>query len=419
MRRIGVAATLGLAAIVALTACSTKGAETSGGSSGGVKTDFGVTKDKITLGLNMDHSGVFKTFDVGLLHGSTIWKDEVNKAGGICGRQVEFNDVDNGYQADKAVTIYAAQKSKILGYIQVGGSPTISALKEQFKSDKILAGAMAWASTNLDNPYVMIVGSTYDVDAINALAYLQKQSKIADGDKIGHIYIDSEYGKDALLGTKFYASKHKQTIVEAPIAAGDTDMSAVITKMKSDGVKAVFMTSTAAAMSSAATQMSNQDLTVPLMGNAPTFQANLLDTPAKNDIIKNYYQVSNVVPYGDTQVPAMVKLAQEYQTQYSADPPDYTVPIGYATGLVWQATLEKACTNKDMTREGILKAYQSLSGIDMKGLFPKLDFSHPGRPSSLGSMINVADPSVPGNLAPKETFFESNEVKEYKAPFDK
>lgn len=419
MRRIMTIASLGLAAVIGLGGCSTKGSSSGTSDSGGIKTDFGVDKDSITLGINMDHSGVFKTFDVGLLHGTQIWRDEVNKAGGVCGRQIKLDDQDNNYAADKALTIYGAQKTKIVGYIQVGGSPVIAALKGQFQTDQLIGNAMAWASTNLDNPYVMILGSTYDIDAINGLSYLQKQGSLADGDKIGHVYIDSEYGKDALLGSKFYASKHNQTIVEAPVGASDTDMAATVTKLKSEGVKAVYATTTAAAMTSIATQMSNQGLDVPLMGSGPTYQANLMQTPAKDTLVKNYLQSSNVIPFTSPKVPKMVEIAAEYQKLYSADPPDYTVPVGYASGLVWQAILEKGCANKDMTRPGLLKAFQSLKSVDLKGLLPKLDFTTPGGPSTRETIINVPDPSVPGNLTTKQEFLESPEAKEYKAPAQK
>ncbi|MEO6956001.1 MAG: ABC transporter substrate-binding protein [Antricoccus sp.] len=419
MKRLTTIASLGLAALIGLSGCSTKGNTSGTSDSGGIKTDFGVDKDSITLGINMDHSGVFKTFDVGLLHGTQIWLDEVNKAGGVCGRKIKLDDQDNNYASDKAVTIYAAQKTKIVGYIQVGGSPTIAALKSQFTADQMIGNSMAWASTNLDNPYVMMLGGTYDIDAINGLAYLQKQGSLTDGDKIGHVYIDSEYGKDALLGTKFYASKHNQTIVEAPVGAGDTDMAATVTKLKSEGVKAVYATTTAAAMTSIATQMANQNLNVPLIGTGPTYQANLMQTPAKDVLVKNYLQASNVIPFTSPNVPKMVQIAAEYQKLYSADPPDYTVPMGYASGLVWQAILEKACDNKDMTRPGLLKAFKSLTSVDVKGLLPKLDFSKPGSPSTRETIINVPDPSVPGNLSTKQAFFESPEAKAYKAPEQK
>ncbi len=52
----------------------------------------------------------------------------------------------------------------------------------------------------------MMIGTTYDLEIVNGLAYLQQQGLIADGDTIGHIYIDGEYGGNGLKGSQYYAS---------------------------------------------------------------------------------------------------------------------------------------------------------------------------------------------------------------------
>ena len=45
-----------------------------------------------------------------------------------------------------------------------------------------------------------------------------------------------------------------------------------------------------------------------------------------------------------------------------------SVQFGYAQAEVMYNILKKACDNKDLTREGIVKASRQLSGVDTGGL---------------------------------------------------
>ena len=106
-----------LASSLALAACGST-ADTSssgGGGAGGVKTDMGVTETTITLGIMGDTSGVFKNLGGAINAGNQLWVDDVNAAGGICGRQLALEVVDHGYKADTAKTLYPQLEPKVLG----------------------------------------------------------------------------------------------------------------------------------------------------------------------------------------------------------------------------------------------------------------------------------------------------------------
>lgn len=311
-----VAVTLTVA--LSLVACSTKG----GGSSevktdkSGIKTDYGVTADTITLGALPDLSGVFKAQGIAYTAGNEIWANEVNASGGICGRQIKLEIKDMQYQADKAVTLYAAMKNDVAGVLQLDGSPPLAALKQSLVSDNMLTVPASWASTNLDAKQVLMVGATYDIEVLNGLDYLQKQGLIKDGDTLGHIYIDSEYGKGALLGSQAYAKDHQQTVVPVAVTASDNDMTPAITQLKSQGVSTVIVTTTYTQMSSAATAMAAQGISnVPLLGNNPTFDPTLLATPAAGSM-GNYYRVASFAPFAADK-PVTQSIAKAYESKYT------------------------------------------------------------------------------------------------------
>jgi len=53
-----------------------------------------------------DKSGVFKNLGLGVTQGNELWAKDFNAAGGVCGRQVKLEEVDHGYKADTAKTLY-------------------------------------------------------------------------------------------------------------------------------------------------------------------------------------------------------------------------------------------------------------------------------------------------------------------------
>ena len=405
---------------LAVTGCSTKAKESSGGgsgASGSLKTDVGVTDKEINLAVQTDTSGVFKVLGLGLTHGNELWAEDVNKAGGICGRTVKLDIQDNGYKADNALPLYETQKASNLGFVQLIGSPILAALKTKIIADKVSVVTASWASTNLDAPEVMMIGQTYDIEMINGLAWAQKQGKIKDGDKIGHIYIDSEYGQNGLLGSQAYAKEHKMEIIGVPVAGTDTDMTATMTKLKDQGVTAIAVTTAPGGMASIAVQNVAQGMNLPLIGSNPVFSPTLMTDPTVASALSNLFIVNSIAPFSQDAEFAK-KLAGEYKAKFS-DEPNLGVNAGYVAGLAWEDILKQACDDGDMTREGVLAAKKKVKAVDTKGMMGTLDFSKEGSPTTREAFIEQADASAEGKLKITEELFVSDEAKAYKAPHQK
>ena len=376
-----------------------------------------MTDKEINLTAFADLSGVFKVLSLAFTDGDQIWADEVNEAGGICGRQIKINVQDTGYKVDNAMPIYEKARTTDLGVIQMVGSPILAALKQKIITDKMVVSPGSWASANLDAPEIMMVGQTYDVEMLNGLAFLQKEGKIADGDKIGHIYIDSEYGQGGLMGSEAYAKDHDITVIKAPVGGTDTDMTATITKMKSEGVKAIAITTAPGAVSSAVVQNVAQGLNVPVIGSNPTFSPTMFTDQTVAEGLKNFYLISSTAPYGSDNELAK-KVAKKYEAR-SKEAPNIGVMQAYVTGLVWGEVLKQACSDGDMTREGVLKAKSKVTSVNSQGLGGALDFSKEGAPSSREAYILQPDQAAPDKLKIAAELFESDEAKKYKAPHEK
>ena len=111
-----------------------------------------------------DLTGPFKDFSTTLQAGHKMWVDEVNAAGGICGRQIALETLDHGYKADTATIQFPDMEPKVAGFMEMLGSPVIAALKTDINDKQVTTMAVSWSSELLDQPYVIIVGTTYDLE---------------------------------------------------------------------------------------------------------------------------------------------------------------------------------------------------------------------------------------------------------------
>ena len=202
-----------LALALTVAACGKGGSEESGSGSGStaedtVKTGPGATADTITLGYLPDLSGVFAPNGKSQMEGANLYWDAKNKAGGICGRQVKIAVQDTGYDPQKAVAAYQQLSGDVIGLGLVLGSSIVSALLPNVQQESMFLNFAGWTSDILPNENVAIAGTTYDIEAINAVDFLMKEKGVAAGDTVGHLYFEGDYGENALQGSKFAAEKH-------------------------------------------------------------------------------------------------------------------------------------------------------------------------------------------------------------------
>jgi ABC-type branched-subunit amino acid transport system substrate-binding protein len=263
----------------------------------------------------------------------------------------------------------------------------------------------------------MIVGTTYDVEMIDGLSYLQGQHLIADGDSVGHIYVDGEYGANGLRGSRYYAQQHNLKLNEVKITSSDTDLTNVVTGLKGQGVKAILLTTTPTQTGSVAAASKALGLNVPILGNNPSFDPVLHQSPAAS-ALNNMYIVASSVPFS-ADIPKAKEIAQKYKDAGFKEPPNAGTPYGYAVAEVWGSVLKKACDNKDLTRDGIHKAMQQTTSADTGDLVAALDFAKPGAPATRQVYVAKPDASAAGGAKYVQELFEADQAKTYKAPHEK
>ncbi|MFG3505183.1 ABC transporter substrate-binding protein [Streptomyces sp. NPDC047821] len=389
-----------LTALVALTAaagCSSKAKTDDSGGQGadGVRTGRGVDDKTIRLGVLTDMTGVYATLGKSVTQAQHLYVKQMNAAGGVCGRTVELTVRDHGYDPQKALAAYTELEPEVLGFPQFIGSPFVAAVKQRVDGqDKGLVLPQAWSASLLGSEHIRVIGSTYDIETINAVDFLLKEKGLKKGDRLGHVYFEGDYGENALKGSTYAAGKAGLTVVEQKIKPTDNDMSAQVAALKQAGVKAIVISAGPRQAASLVGVAAAVKLTVPVIGNNSAFAPQLLATQAGPALERMYHVATPSLPIG-ADTPVARKLVADYRAAYPGDALDNGVVAGWSAAQVFGEALKKACAAKDLTREGVGRALLTLDSHDA-GFGMTHDFSDPQAPSSRQSAIIRPDKSVPG-----------------------
>ncbi|WP_327352211.1 ABC transporter substrate-binding protein [Streptomyces sp. NBC_01304] len=389
-----------LAALLAVggaAGCSSKaktGDEGGKEGAGGVKAGPGVTDKKITLGALTDMTGVYATLGKSVTQAEQLWVKQTNAEGGICGRDLELKVRDHGYDPQRALATYTELEPEVLGFSEFIGSPFVASLKQRIDGqDKALVIPQAWSASLLGSPYIRVLGTTYDIETINAIDFLMKEKGLKKGDKLGHVYFEGDYGENALAGSQHMAKETGLKIVEQKIKPTDNDMSAQVSALKKAGVKAIVISAGPRQAASLVGVAAATGLKVPVIGNNSAYAPQLLATEAGPALEAMYYVATPALPIGD-KAEGPAKLAADYAKAYPKDPLDNGVVAGWTAAAAFGEALKRACADKDLTREGVDKALLTMN--DFESGFGPQNFSDPKQPSSLESVIIKPDKKAKG-----------------------
>ncbi len=380
----------------ATTAAATTAAATTTAAGASTLTNFSSVKAADTMKVGPGIDKATKTIKIGALtplsgpiaalggksltQGVQSYFEAVNANGGIGGYKIQVVLGDTAYQPQKAVQEYSKMAQDVAIIPQVYGSPIAAAIKEQSEADKMLFGVAGFGSFIITNyKYAYLVGVPYPVETINGLDYAaNKLGKKAA--KFGFIYQDDEYGQDSLKGYKEGIKGLGLTDVgQVPYKIGDKDVSGQVTQLKTAGAEVVFMatqpTETGLIMGTAAQLGYNPQWIM----QSPAYNFALLGTADKPSAIKPIVEkalwCSFGVTWGDPAAPGeAVKLAAAAKYAPDVKPGDGAFTLGWVQSIVTANILAKAMANGDMTRDGLIAAFEQQKNIEFGGTAPTVSY---------------------------------------------
>jgi branched-chain amino acid transport system substrate-binding protein len=381
-----------------------------GGSSGEVKTDVGVTDTEIKLGQHIVQSGNLAAVYQPVAPTIKAYLDYVNGQGGVCDREITLLVEDDQYAP--AVALEKAKKlaeqDKVAAFIGNLGTPpnTGSAqyINQQEIPDLFLAtGVNAFADSST-LPWTTLFNPDYKSEGKILADYLNENFP---DQTVAILYQNDDFGKSGR--DSFKEAFAGQVVAEETYESTATDINSQMANLRnaSPAADILYMYSTPAYTARAYGYMLQNSWTPQVVMsyvNSATTLAGLVggDAGAAEGFkriagaIGNNYVLDAVADAND---PALVE-----HTQIMADnggPPVGTLTV-YAQAIAETAvhTLEIACENGDLTRQGIMDAAESIDGFHPSTLLEGIDITLSSDDHSAIQALTPIEIQADGTLKP-------------------
>jgi ABC-type branched-subunit amino acid transport system substrate-binding protein len=332
---------------------------------GGATAQVGVTADKIIIGQSAGFTGSVAGTVKELTAGAKAYLDAVNAKGGVHGRKIVLESMDDGFDPKRTPEVMQKliEEKKVFALFLSRGTPTNEAAFPVLDKYKVpLIGPSTGAMSMYDPPrkYLFPVRASYRSETFKIVDQLVNMGI----GKIAVVYTDDSFGKDCLVGVQ-QAMKGKNI---APVAVashqrGSTKVEEAVAIIAKTQPQAVIMTVLADAGVAFVKQMKKT-------GQTPLFLT--LSNNSSNAFIKNLGEdgpgvaVSQVSPYPFSATVPVVKEFQDSIKGKQDVAPSYASIEGFIAAKVLVEGLKRA--GPKPTREKLVAALESMRRFDLGGV---------------------------------------------------
>lgn len=323
----------------------------------------GVTATEIRIGQTGALTGPLSLGNLQTNAAAKAVFDEVNAKGGIHGRKIVIESLDDGYDPAKAVENFkklTAADNAVFGLFAIGGTPANMALQAMIEEARIPHVAPQTGIDLLRKPEQRMtfhIRASYSQELAKLAEYLATQSRR----EVAVVYSDNAFGKGGLALFEAVSAPFAIKIVAKVIMADKLENPGALTQaIKDSGARAVLgFTSAQSALSWAKTEIPRLGMpyaTISLLGNEGTIKA-LGDSATGIVVSQTFpYPYSTKYPVSNTYTALMRKSGITTL--------GFSGMEGYVAARVVVEALRR--TGKNLTREGYIAA---LSGrkFDLNG----------------------------------------------------
>ncbi len=340
---------------------------------GELKTDVGVSATEITLGTTIVQSGSLAAVYQPVVPTMQAYFAKVNAEDkGVCGRNIVLKAEDDQYSP--ALGLEKAKKlieqDKVLALVGDLGTPPVTGQVAYVNEQKVpmlyvSTGASKWGDYAT---YPYTIGYIPDYTSEGKILGQYFKDHFA-GKKVAVLYQNDDFGKNGRDG-------FKQTFgafaAEQSYEATATDINSQLANLKSANPDVLYLYSTPAFTAKAFAYMKAnawKPQVVESYVNSATTLASLVGggTDAAK-IQAGFAAIAGTIstnyildPIADATNPAMVEH-KRIMEKYSGPPLGSLSVYAQSLAELMVKTLQVACTSNDMTRQGLLKAAESIKG---------------------------------------------------------
>ncbi|ATF64953.1 MULTISPECIES: ABC transporter substrate-binding protein [Streptococcus] len=368
-----------LASVALLAACGEVSTTGNSGSASG--TEIGKT---LKIGFNFEETGDVASYGTAEQKGAKLAVDEINKAGGVDGKQIEVTDKDNKSELSEASTVSTnlvtqAKVNTIIGPATSGGTgaaitnaakASVPLITPSGTQDDLTKGQDYLFRTTFIDSFQGKILSKYVTDNLKAkkvVLYYDNSSDYAKG--IAKAF-QEEY-KGEIVATETFASK-------------DTDFQAALTKFKGKDFDALVVPGYYTEAGKIVNQARGIGIDKPIVGG-DGFNSEEFISQATPAAATNVYYVSGYSTSGDMTAKAK-KFLEAYKAKYNEEPSMFSALAYDSVYMVAEAS--KGAKNSVDIKENLAKLK------DFEGVTGSITMDKNHNPVKSALMIGLKDGKV-------------------------
>src|SRR5689334_21340055 len=282
-------------------------------------------------------SGTGATSGTNFNDGVKLAVKEINAAGGILGRKVEYtaSDTQSQPQIAKALAIKAIDDG---AYLVMGpvfsGSILVSMAETRRAEIPNFTGGEAAAITQQGNPYIFRTSFTQSAAMPKVARYLADNLKAKS---VAIIYTNNDFGKGGRdVFIKAIEPKGIKVLADISTDPGQLDFSGAVLKAKQASADAVFVYTNEEEAARCLRELKKQGVDKPIVGETVLTSQKVIELAgdAANGA------VAHVGLTADAPIPEVKAFAQKFQNAYHYKP-DHNGLKGYTAMYIAKAVTEK------------------------------------------------------------------------------
>jgi len=285
----------------------------------------------------MELSGTGTTSGTNFNDGVKLAVKEINAAGGILGRKIEYtsSDTQSQPQTAKALAIKAVDDG---AYIVMGpvfsGSILVSMAETQRAQIPNFTGGEAAAITQQGDPFIFRTSFTQTTAMPKVARYLADSLKAKS---VAIIYTNNDFGKGGRdVFIKAIEPKGIKVLADISTDPGQLDFSGAVLKAKQANADVVFVYTNEEEAARCLRELKKQGVDKPIVGETVLTSQKVIELAgdAANGA------VAHVGLTADAPIPEVKAFAQKFQNEYHYKP-DHNGLKGYTAMYIAKAVTEK------------------------------------------------------------------------------
>ena len=353
-----------------------------------------------------------------LLAGTQARVAAINRRGGIAGKyKIELVIADTNYDPQGTISQYNLMKDKVAGFVTVLGTPATEAMEPILRAEGALASPASQEARWASAPNLLPVFNSYQVQAINGIAYFLESVAPAKP-TICSVSVGTSFGDAGTEGFKFAAERLGATVGPSlTIGATDNNVAPFIGQLRAANCGAVMVTVGPATTLQLVVGGRQAGFSPRWIIMGASFSDKIVIPQTSPIFEASAWVVGDGTQWGDPNVPGMTKMISELiasDNRFWTENPDVGLTYGYTQAIIWEAVLEKAASRSDFSKAGLLSASTQIGTVDTFGLGSPVDYSQPSRLANARTTIFAVDGSYRNAIKVLAPSYASPAAQAYK-----